>query len=100
MLRQHFEDFKVDERFSFSSFVIIFRLFFFFFFFFFSHGISHAKTVMNHMSRVLACEGNLSAEKRTILMLAALLHDADDHKYFGKEVTRSKKGPYCFDLHI
>eukprot|EP00088_Acartia_fossae_P017513 TRINITY_DN19964_c0_g1_i1.p1 TRINITY_DN19964_c0_g1~~TRINITY_DN19964_c0_g1_i1.p1 ORF type:complete len:277 (-),score=35.44 TRINITY_DN19964_c0_g1_i1:306-1088(-) len=48
-----------------------------------SHGINHCTIVLNHMQEALkASELNLSKDRCLTLCLAALLHEADDHKYF------------------
>jgi len=48
-----------------------------------SHGLQHAKTVMNHVDRAIQSSSrDLSADVCMSLRLAALLHDADDKKYF------------------
>ena len=52
-----------------------------------SHGLSHCKTVLSHMDKAISTsEGPITAlltpEKKLTLRLAALLHEADDHKYF------------------
>ena len=52
-----------------------------------SHGLGHCQTVLGHMDRTIsAAEGPVTAlltpQKRLTLRLAALLHEADDHKYF------------------
>jgi uncharacterized protein len=52
------------------------------------HNIDHAKQVMNHAFEALKCESESESEKaytdeiKNIVLLAALLHDADDHKFF------------------
>lgn len=56
-----------------------------------SHGIGHAKTVLSHMIQALSVEPSLSSDQKMILMLAALLHDADDRKYFGDEASLKLK---------
>ena len=52
-----------------------------------SHGLNHSKTVLAHMEKTLSgSEGPVTAlltpGKKLSLRLAALLHEADDHKYF------------------
>jgi uncharacterized protein len=48
------------------------------------HGIEHAKQVMAHAEKALLV-GNyeISEEQKEAVLLAALLHDADDSKFFG-----------------
>jgi len=52
-----------------------------------SHGLDHCKTVLNHMiSSIKSNEVDgekLSDLRKLSLCLAAILHEADDHKYFG-----------------
>jgi len=45
------------------------------------HGIDHAQTVLHHATRALQLT-NLPDETQLAIKLAALLHDADDHKFF------------------
>lgn len=52
-----------------------------------SHGLGHSLTVLHHMDRAVAAAGPatqhlLSPHRVLALQLAALLHEADDHKYF------------------
>lgn len=50
-----------------------------------SHGMGHCLTVLDHMHKALQPEYSqitLSEERKLTLQLAALLHDADDRKYF------------------
>ncbi len=55
-----------------------------------SHGIVHARTVLGHCCRALAVEKQpISTKQRLAIMLAALLHDADDRKYFGDAASLS-----------
>ena len=50
-----------------------------------SHGIDHAKQVLDHVQRALEVhQGDLDEERQILVLLAALLHDADDHKFFPK----------------
>lgn len=65
-----------------------------------SHGIGHADTVLAHLQQCLAtdtCADSDGAERLPVtparvlaLQLAALLHDADDGKYFGKGSTNAR----------
>ena len=51
-----------------------------------SHGIKHAMAVLRHAEKAIeAAEPSLSSGRALSVRLAALLHDADDRKYFGKE---------------
>ena len=48
-----------------------------------SHGITHALAVLGHLDKAVAASPKRLAGKRIqALRLAALLHDADDRKYF------------------
>jgi len=51
-----------------------------------SHGLQHCLTVLDHMDKAIQCDdkssGKLTNSKKLTLRLAALLHEADDHKYF------------------
>ena len=49
-----------------------------------SHGMGHCTKVLEHMYKTL--EGStLPEEKQLSMKLGALLHDADDRKYFEKD---------------
>jgi len=62
-----------------------------------SHGVAHCKQVLGHMDKALSCP-DLSSEVKNQLIprrvlalrLAALLHEADDHKYFKKEERNAR----------
>ena len=47
-----------------------------------SHGLDHAKAVLNHVQLALAKDTSIDEELKFAIELAALLHDADDHKLF------------------
>eukprot|EP01006_Ploeotia_vitrea_P027682 TRINITY_DN60464_c0_g1_i1.p1 TRINITY_DN60464_c0_g1~~TRINITY_DN60464_c0_g1_i1.p1 ORF type:complete len:197 (+),score=13.53 TRINITY_DN60464_c0_g1_i1:26-592(+) len=47
-----------------------------------SHGINHALAVLGHAQKAIAEESDLSADDRLAVLLAALLHDSDDQKFF------------------
>jgi uncharacterized protein len=48
-----------------------------------SHGVDHARAVLQHTKRALEEHPvRLGDEKLALIQLAALLHDADDHKFF------------------
>lgn len=48
-----------------------------------SHGFGHALRVLQHADRaLLAADTIISGSRRLAIQLAALLHDADDRKYF------------------
>lgn len=47
-----------------------------------SHGIEHAIKVMNHANEALQEEYELPDDIKFCVLLAALLHDADDRKFF------------------
>lgn len=52
-----------------------------------SHGYAHARRVLEHVDNALehASECNIPDSRALSIRLAALLHDADDHKYFKAE---------------
>ena len=48
-----------------------------------SHGIIHAKIVLSNLENALkASKIQILEERQLAMRLAALLHDADDRKYF------------------
>lgn len=47
-----------------------------------SHGVDHALAVLDHTVKALKCESTLDDDTKRQIVLASLLHDADDHKYF------------------
>ena len=47
-----------------------------------SHGVEHARAVLGHTERALAVGPVLPVPRTLAVRLAALLHDADDTKYF------------------
>lgn len=51
-----------------------------------SHGIQHAEKVLAHVEKALEFKSDLTADQQYAVRLAALLHDADDHKYFPDSV--------------
>ena len=51
-----------------------------------SHGIEHAKTVMDHSFKALESENTLSEIDKEAVILASLLHDADDKKFFPNNI--------------
>lgn len=68
LLQKHCEDANIDD----------------------SHGITHALAVLKHTENAIgATMLNLSESQKLSICLAALLHDADDHKYFGKEASQN-----------
>ena len=63
-----------------------------------SHGLKHVKTVLGHMERAIetteaSMKKHLTPEKLLTLRMAALLHEADDHKYFpdSKDFDNARK---------
>eukprot|EP00088_Acartia_fossae_P047604 TRINITY_DN5163_c0_g1_i2.p1 TRINITY_DN5163_c0_g1~~TRINITY_DN5163_c0_g1_i2.p1 ORF type:complete len:266 (-),score=40.20 TRINITY_DN5163_c0_g1_i2:961-1758(-) len=54
-----------------------------------SHALKHCKTVLDNMEKAIqsdeAAGGELSECRHLSLRLAALLHEVDDHKYFGPD---------------
>ena len=55
-----------------------------------SHGYEHAAKVMNHTRKALEQE-NVTRGMRLALLLASLLHDADDRKYFAPDSNNAEK---------
>lgn len=47
-----------------------------------THGIQHAETVMHNAQKALEYDSAPNDDQKLAILLAALLHDADDHKYF------------------
>jgi HD superfamily phosphodiesterase len=47
-----------------------------------SHGIEHAINVMNHAEKAIIYEKECSLDDKNAVLLASLLHDADDKKFF------------------
>ena len=54
-----------------------------------SHGVKHARAVLAHAERALAAAPPLPPMRALALRLAALLHDADDAKYFPATATHT-----------
>jgi len=60
-----------------------------------SHGLNHCLTVVGHMTNAIESDDNNSQEaklpenRKLSLCLAALLHEADDHKYFKKDSSNA-----------
>lgn len=55
-----------------------------------SHGISHARRVFAHTHAALASHSDpVDRATQQAVLLAALLHDADDRKYFNSEAVNS-----------
>ncbi len=46
------------------------------------HGIDHSNRVLKHAENALYYEPNLNSQAKLAIRLAALLHDADDNKFF------------------
>lgn len=48
------------------------------------HDIEHSVIVVKHIEKALSCESEfeLNDEEKMCILLAGLLHDADDHKFF------------------
>ena len=54
-----------------------------------SHGLLHARAVLDHAEKAIAAASPpLTSQRALAVRLAALLHDADDKKYFGKECAK------------
>lgn len=47
-----------------------------------SHGINHAISVMEHSKKSIEYENNLTEIEKEAIIIASLLHDADDKKFF------------------
>ena len=47
-----------------------------------SHGIDHAKSVYKNAQYALACDNILNRYEKSAVLIASLLHDADDKKFF------------------
>lgn len=47
-----------------------------------THGIAHALVVVGHGQKAVSCVDGLQDEEKEDVILACLLHDADDRKYF------------------
>ena len=64
------------------------------------HGIDHAVNVLNHATKALQYE-NLTAIQMVAVKLAALLHDADDKKFFtnSQNVQKILHDIFSFYLH-
>jgi len=64
-----------------------------------SHGMTHCRTVMGHMDRAIeASSTDIKPARQLALKLAALLHEADDHKYFknssnAQDILKSSLSP-------
>lgn len=52
-----------------------------------SHGLLHAAAVLGHADQALKVATTLPAARAAAVRLAALLHDADDKKYFPRTAT-------------
>ena len=64
-----------------------------------SHGIIHAERVLAHAERaLLSASPPIAAEPSLAVRLAALLHDADDRKYFGTHVEGTPPFPNAAQL--
>ena len=65
-----------------------------------SHGLSHSKTVLGHMEKAIktaeeSMMKHLTPEKLLTLRLAAVLHEADDHKYFPDNKDFDNAHKFC-----
>jgi len=68
-----------------------------------SHGLSHCLTVLAHMEKTIASASAehsslLTTERQLTLRLAALLHEADDHKYFKTSINFDNAQQICEDV--
>jgi uncharacterized protein len=57
----------------------------------FDHGIEHAKAVLANAATAILWESNLEPDDIICILLASLLHDADDHKYFPENGGNARK---------
>jgi len=65
-----------------------------------SHGYSHAEEVFkNAMNALNSCTNNLDLKTIETILLAALLHDADDKKFFPKNLNNDNVRKILFDKH-
>lgn len=55
------------------------------------HGMEHAIEVLANASTALLWESELDSDDIISVVLASLLHDADDHKYFPEESNNAKR---------
>lgn len=46
------------------------------------HGMDHIIAVIDNLNKMISSHGHLTQNQITIISLAALLHDVDDHKFF------------------
>jgi len=65
-----------------------------------SHGLNHSKTVLANMEKTISAaapeySSHLTPAKLLTLKLAALLHEADDHKYFKTSVHFDNARKIC-----
>merc|ERR1712154_543914 len=65
-----------------------------------SHGLNHSKTVLANMEKTISAaapeySSHLTPAKLLTLRLAALLHEADDHKYFKTSVHFDNARKIC-----
>lgn len=66
------------------------------------HGMDHIISVLRNTKKMVECNKLLSDVQITIIYLAALLHDVDDHKFFedtSNAETILKNSPF-FDLSV
>lgn len=46
------------------------------------HGMDHIFSVLSNAKQMISCNKDLTPEQITIISLASILHDVDDHKFF------------------
>ena len=65
-----------------------------------SHGIEHAIQVMNNAEQALKCaKFTLTQEQYNCVLLASLLHDADDRKFFPNNFNHENVKAVLYDYN-
>ena len=55
------------------------------------HGWEHISRVVSYTRRALETEPTLTSDQQAVVIVAALLHDADDPKVYLKEIGKGRK---------